>query len=106
MPFGTGSGVPSVAKSIPAVRPFISKPFTYEYSISGVTKNSTGVILGGCTVYLFQTSNNVLQATITSDANGNYRFGPRDTTTLYYVVAYKVGAPDVAGTTVNTLIGK
>jgi hypothetical protein len=44
--------------------------------------------------------------TTTSDANGLYEFryaGQPPTT--YYLVAYKAGSPDVAGTTVNTLVG-
>lgn len=72
--------------------------------ISGVTKDSTGATLGGCTVKLFRTDNDTLYAQMISDASGNYSFSvPNDTT--YYVVSYKAGAPDVAGTTVNTLTG-
>ena len=41
----------------------------------------------------------------TSDANGYYEFRTAIPAELYYVVAYKAGAPDVAGTTVNTLTG-
>jgi hypothetical protein len=46
---------------------------------------------------------------VASDANGNYsfRFLTPPTGINYYVVAYLVGfggAPDVAGTTVNTLV--
>jgi len=37
-----------------------------------------------------------------SDGAGNFLFYPPDSGP-YYIVAYKAGAPDVAGTTVNTL---
>lgn len=74
-----------------------------RYIITGVTKDSTGAALASVTVDLFDTAGDVLRATTTSDANGNYLVdGQIDTT--YYLVAYKTGAPDVAGTTVNTLV--
>lgn len=73
--------------------------------IAGVTKDSTGAALGGCTVKLFRTSDDVWIATTTSDGSGNYSFTVPNTATTYYVVAYKAGSPDVTGTTVNTLLG-
>lgn len=74
--------------------------------ISGITKNSTGTALGLCTVDLYRTCDDLLVAKMTSDANGNYAFdlSPLPLVT-YYVVAYKAGSPDVAGTTLNTLVG-
>jgi hypothetical protein len=39
-----------------------------------------------------------------SDGSGNYSLICAGSGT-FYVVAYKAGGPDVAGTTVNTLIG-
>jgi len=71
--------------------------------VTGVTRDNTGAALGGCTVSLFITGADVEINKIISDASGNYSFvqpgsGP------FYVVAYKAGSPDVAGTTVNTLI--
>lgn len=75
-----------------------------NYIISGVTKDSTGAVLGSCTVKLFNTATNILEQTTVSDASGNYSFTV-DKTQTYYEVSYKAGAPDVAGTTVNTLAG-
>lgn len=75
-----------------------------NYTLTGVTKDSIGSALGGCTVNLFNSATNVLEQTVTSDASGNYSFVV-DKTQSYYEVAYKSGAPDVAGTTVRTLQG-
>lgn len=74
-----------------------------RYTITGVTKDSTGAVLGLVTVDLFETAGDVLRGTTTSDANGNYLLDGQINNT-YYLVAYKAGAPDVAGTTVNTLV--
>ena len=82
---------------------FRSTPFsTSNTVVSGVTKNSSGAALAGCDVDLLVTGGDFVVARTTSDASGNYRFnnpgsGP------FYIVAYKAGSPDVAGTTVNTL---
>lgn len=75
-----------------------------NYTISGVTKDSTGAALGSVTVRLFNTATNLLEQTTTSDASGNYNFVV-DKTQRYYQVDYKAGAPDLAGTSVNTLAG-
>lgn len=74
-----------------------------RYIITGVTKDSTGAALGSVTVDLFDTAGDVLRSTTTSDANGNYLVDAQIDNT-YYLVAYKAGAPDVSGTTVNTLV--
>ena len=74
--------------------------------ISGVTKDSAGVILGSCVVELYRTSDDMPLEKVTSDATtGVYQFSSVSLGQAYYVVAYKAGAPDVAGTTVNTLVG-
>lgn len=39
-----------------------------------------------------------------SDASGNYSFSV-GSGLQYWIVDYKAGAPDVAGATVNTLVG-
>lgn len=78
---------------------------TASLNITGITKDSTGAALGSCVVELYVTSSDRVVGRTTSDATtGAYTFnitfsGP------FYIVAYKAGAPDVAGTTVNTLVG-
>lgn len=71
-------------------------------AITGVSRDSGGSAIGSVSLSLFVTSTNMLVAQTTSDASGNFSFG-NPGTGPFYIVAYKVGAPDVAGTTVNTL---
>lgn len=94
---GTGLGFPPFIPSMPL-------PAVY-LSIYGVTKDSTGAVLGSCAVDLYRTADDVVMDRATSDASGNYEFRSASLTTTYYIVAYKAGSPDVAGTTVNTLVG-
>lgn len=83
---------------------FRSKKFVGNFGVSGVTKDSTGAVLGNCTVKLFQTADDVMVAQTVSDASGNYTVMLGYSSFLfYYLVVYKAGSPDVAGTTVNTL---
>lgn len=89
------------------VPPFIaSMPVTpAQYlRIFGVTKDSTGAILAGATVRLYRTATDVLVDSTVSDGVGVYEFRV-GLSQSYYVVAYKAGSPDLAGTTVNTLVG-
>lgn len=72
--------------------------------IVGITKDSTGVILGGCVVDLYETAFDVkIASTISDPATGAYEFSGLTSGLNFYVVAYKAGSPDVAGTTVNSL---
>jgi hypothetical protein len=75
-------------------------------TIAGVTKDCThgNVPLANCVVHLFRTSDDVKVATTVSDAGGNYSFSLIEDGNTYYAVAYKAGSPDLAGTTVNTLV--
>lgn len=74
------------------------------FRISGVTRDSTGTALPSCTVSLFRTVDNAAIDQTISDAAGAYSFSGASASFTYYVVAYKAGSPDVAGTTVNTLV--
>jgi hypothetical protein len=75
-----------------------------NYLIAGTSKDSTGAALPSCVTKLFRSSDSLYTAQSLSDGSGNFRFyvvaGVQ-----YYLVAYKAGSPDVAGTTVNTLTG-
>jgi hypothetical protein len=69
--------------------------------ITGVSRDATGAALGGCTVNVFQTFNNVLVGSTVSDGSGNWTVYP-DQAGPYYFVEYKAGSPDVFGTSPNT----
>ena len=73
--------------------------------ISGVTRDLNGNPLAACTVKLYRTYDDSVHEVVTSDANGNYTFSAIVDGSNYYVVGYLPGSPDVAGTTVNTLVG-
>lgn len=76
------------------------------FRITGTTKDSTGAALGSCVVQWFNTADDRLLSETTSDANGLFEFRTAgQPPNAYYLVAYKQGSPDVAGTTVNTLVG-
>jgi hypothetical protein len=89
--------------SVGRFRKFRSPPFsTVNPVITGVTRDASEVPLGGCVVNLFRTLDDSFLATTISDGAGAFTIfavgsGP------FYLVAYKAGSPDVAGTTVNTL---
>jgi hypothetical protein len=72
--------------------------------VIGVTRDSTGAPLGGCTVDLFNTAGDVVVDTVVSEPDGYFAVGDPNGVNCY-MVAYLAGAPDVAGTTVNTLTG-
>jgi hypothetical protein len=80
--------------------PFVRAP---RWVVNGTTYDSTGAILPSCTVLLFETATNVWRGITLSDSNGSYVLDAAPST-AYFVVFYKAGAPDVAGTTVNTVL--
>lgn len=89
--------LPSVVHLLPIPAEF--------FQIAGQTKDSAGAALGSCTVELFRTADDVRIETLTSSADGYFYFKSPAQAATHYVVAYKAGSPDVAGTTVNTLVG-
>jgi hypothetical protein len=95
-----GAAVGVISFALPA-------PQTSRYIISGVTRNAAGAVLPFCTVDVYESVSDLRRNTTVSDANGNYTLevnGPA-TGFTFYLVAYLAGSPDVAGTSVNTLVG-
>lgn len=71
--------------------------------IKGTTLDSTGAVLANAIVKPYVTATDVEDGpAVTSAADGTYAAGVY-TPGAHYVVAYKSGSPDVAGTSVNTL---
>jgi hypothetical protein len=100
------SGVPNttgphIGNQFSEVPPFFEER---NYTIAGVSKDSTGAALGGCTVKLFNSTTDIMEQITISDGSGNYSFNV-DKTQQYYAVFYKAGGTPVAGTTLNTLAG-
>jgi len=101
-----GLGVPNTQAVVP-VRSRIGIPIMapdQHFIITGVTRDSTGAALAACVVDLFRTMDDSVAGRTTSDGSGNYKIEATPSLT-HYAVAYKAGSPDVAGTTVNTLVG-
>ena len=100
-----GAASPNAYGQIVRSKPFRSKSFSAKrVIITGVTKDSSGVVLASCIVQLFRTSDDAFQSESVSDSDGRYLLYPI-VTGPFYIVAYKAGATDVAGTTINTLVG-
>lgn len=97
-----------------AIQEFFADKQPQNHILSGITKDATGVVLAGCTVEVYETitPNNPNEpkgrfvGSYVSNADGSYAIpvyaGPGAT---FRIVSYKAGAPDVAGTTLNTLVG-
>jgi hypothetical protein len=83
----------------------ISTRFIGNFLIAGVTHSNSGSPLGGATVKLFRTVDDVCVAQTTSDANGKFTFSlPNDSYKAYYISAYLAGNPNVVGITDNSLV--
>lgn len=72
--------------------------------IRGITKNSGGTPISDVTVQAFVTADGRYVGQDVSRDDGTYTCGVETVAgTQHYLVAYKAGAPDIAGATVNTL---
>ena len=72
--------------------------------IRGFTRDANGAVLGLCVVQLFLTANDQFVRELTSDPGGYFEACSEYAGQGHYIVAYLAGTPDVAGTTVNTLV--
>lgn len=71
--------------------------------IRGVTRDNVGTALGSCLIQCFRTSDDLLVSECFSDAGGYYEAPTQFPGVNHYIVAYKAGSPDFAGTSLNTL---
>ena len=69
----------------------------------GRCKDGSGNGVSGATVQGFLTETDQFVRETTADSNGNYELGTEYPAQNHYLVAYRAGSPDIAGTTVNTL---
>lgn len=68
----------------------------------GISRDSAGSALGSCRVLLFRTEDNSFVKETTSDGSGNWVMSVMSAGS-FFVVYYKAGGTDLAGTTKNTL---
>lgn len=71
--------------------------------IMGQCKDSGGSPVSGAVVQCFLTAGDVLASETTSNTDGSYEARTPYPGQAHYLVAYRPGSPDIAGTTVNTL---
>lgn len=73
--------------------------------IKGTCLDSVGAPIANAIVQGFRTADEVFVGQVTAAEDGTYVLGTENGASVaHYLVAYKAGAPDVAGTTVNTLL--
>ena len=86
--------------------PEITKGKASRFVIVGVVRDQYNSLIGGAVVKLFRTADDSLQdSTLSHPVRGEYYLTTPFYPDTHYIVAYKTGAPDTAGATVNTLIG-
>ncbi len=75
-----------------------------RFGFVGVTRDSFGSALGGCTVLLFRTSDSLLIDSTTSDASGNFLLNTAYYPDAHFLVVRKTGTPNVSGATDGTQV--
>jgi hypothetical protein len=86
-------------------QPEIVSGATSRYGFSGVTRDAYGTVITGATVRLFRTSDSLLVDSVTSNAvTGAFVITTPYWPDAHFIVASKSGVPDLAGTTVQTLV--
>jgi hypothetical protein len=109
---------PAIQGPVPALSPTVQdygqvdqsrSSFSYDYvrqQISGITRDSTGAVLGSCEVRVFRTEDNLFIGSTTSDPTTGawslqiWAGGP------FFFVEYKTGSPDKAGASLRTLVAQ
>ena len=75
------------------------------YGFTGVTRDQYGSPVGNMVVKVFRTSDDVLQHTTTSGADGSFVLVSPYYPDTHYITVHKTGTPDIDGISPNTLIG-
>lgn len=77
----------------------------FKNRIKGSCVDSSDVAIANATVQAFVTASDAYAGEGVSRDDGTYEvMVEQATSTPHYLVAYKAGSPDIAGTTVNTLL--
>lgn len=92
--------------------PDLFEPFTCDGEgtqsvnfLKGTCKDASGVAVANAIVQGFVTGTDAYLGEVQGNTDGTYALGVQTSKlTPCYLVAYKAGTPDVAGTTVNTLL--
>jgi len=77
----------------------------FKNRIAGVCLDSSEVPVANAIVQGFVTATDAFVGEVKAGNDGTYQLMTEQlTSTAHYLVAYKAGTPDIAGTTVNTLL--
>lgn len=86
-------------------------PNAYAYGhqglnfLRGTCKDSGGTVVANAIVQGFVAATDAFVGQVQGNTDGTYTLGTEQLkSTAHYLVAYKAGSPDIAGTTVNTLL--
>mgnify|MGYP000282605569 CR=1 FL=1 len=80
------------------------KPLPARFNtITGQTRDGSGATLGSCVVDLYITATDRMIESVMSNGDGYYYLKGPALSVDHYIVAYKAGSPDKAGTSLNTL---
>lgn len=71
---------------------------------NGFSRDASGGVIAGVTVKCMLTATDTKQSEAVSDVNGLFVVSTAEAGG-HYLIFYKTGTPDIAGTTVNTLLG-
>lgn len=74
------------------------------YTLSGTCYDINGAVVAAAVVKVFDTATDTLQGENTADGLGAYSVTGMTTQGPLYAVAYHANSPDIAGTTLNTLM--
>jgi hypothetical protein len=74
------------------------------YTISDITRDAGGDIIGNCTVQLFRTSDKAFVAETTSNASGEYSFTINSKVRQHFLIGYKSGTPNRFGTSDRNVV--
>lgn len=71
----------------------------------GLCVDASGVPVANAIVQAFRTADDAFAGEVQANTDGTYVLGVEQSkATPHYLVAYKPGSPDIAGTTINTLL--
>ena len=75
-----------------------------RFVFNGFSRDASGGVIAGVTVKCMLTATDTKQSEAVSDGNGLFVVSTAEAGG-HYLIFYKTGTPDIAGTTVNTLLG-
>lgn len=75
-----------------------------RFAFAGITRDAFGTPLPGCTVRLYRTATNALQAIVTSDPYTGAYIATSPYNDAHFLTVHKASTPPVAGATVDTLV--